>query len=487
MSNPRRNGSAASRMPGLLAAAAVAAAGAAALPMAAAAGQGAPGEPVTFTKDVAPILQRSCQQCHRPNSLAPMSLLSYEDARPWARSIKYRTGLRTQPGAMPPWYVEKDIGIQDYKNDPSLTDAEIATIAAWVDGGAPRGDPADMPPPLTFSAEDAWELGQPDLVLTTDSVEIAAGAPDWWGPFGEIPTGLAEDRYVAAVEMREINDLGGRLGGRTVGGRFVFHHLCWGTIAADGETRTRYPCHEVGRNADIFDPDAGRPLGVGSKAEIYSIHLHASSEDARAHVEIGFKLHPRGYEPTRPHSRMGLFGNSMNLDIRPLEDNQKFEAFTVLENNVRIVSFEPHMHAAGVRMCMDAIWGRTTQIETLSCVGYDHSWVRTYNFADHAAPLLPKGTILRMTGYFNNTPTNPNVSDPRNWSGLGHRSIDNMMNHLGEVIYLTDEQFRQEMAERRAALGLRQGQTVVGCPLCGADPAAMGGPGAVGDQGNDQQ
>ena len=122
---------------------------------------------------------------------------------------------------MPPWYVEKDIGIQDYKNDPSLTDAEIATIAAWVDGGAPRGDPADLPPPLTFSDEDAWELGEPDLVLTTDSVEIAAGAPDWWGPFGEIPTGLTEDRYVAAVEMREINDLAGRLGGRTVGGRFV--------------------------------------------------------------------------------------------------------------------------------------------------------------------------------------------------------------------------------------------------------------------------
>ena len=88
---------------------------------------------------------------------------------------------------------------------------------------------------------------------------------------------------------------------------------------------------------------------------------------------------------------MALFGNSMNLDIRPLEDNQKFEAFTVLEDNVRIVSFEPHMHAAGVRMCMDAIWGRTTQIETLSCVGYDHSWVRTYNFADHAAPAPAEG------------------------------------------------------------------------------------------------
>ena len=452
---------------------AVAAAVTAALPDAAAAGQSAPERQVTFAKDIAPILQRSCQQCHRPGSIAPMSLLTYEEARPWARSIKHRTGLRTQPGAMPPWYVEKDIGIQHYKNDPSLTDEEIAAIAAWVDGGAPRGDPRDMPPPLTFTDDDAWELGEPDLVLTTRSVEIAAGAPDWWGPLGEIPVGLGEDRYVAAVQMREVNDLQGRIGGRTVGGRFVFHHLCWGTVGADGVSRTRYPCHEVGRNADIFDPDGGRLLSAGSKAEIYSIHLHASSEDARAHVEIGFNLHPPDYAPTKAASQMGLFGNSMNLDIRPLEDNQKFEAFTVLQEHTRIVSYEPHMHAAGVRMCLDAIWGQTTQIETLSCVGYDHSWVRTYNFADDAAPLLPKGTILRLTGYFNNTPTNPNVADPRNWSGLGHRSIDNMMNHLGEVVQLTDEQFREEMAARREALDLRRGQTVAGCPLCGAELAAV--------------
>ena len=423
---------------------------------------------VTFTKDIAPILQRSCQQCHRPGSIAPMSLLTYEEARPWARSMKYRTGLRTAPGAMPPWFVEKDIGIQAYKNDPSLNDEEIAAIAAWVDGGAARGDPADMPPALTFSAEDEWELGEPDLILTTPSVEIAAGAPDWWGPIGDVPVGLAEDRYVAAVEMREVNDLQGRIGGQTVGGRFVFHHLCWGMVAADGATRTRYPCHEVGRNADIFDPDGGRLLSAGSQAELYSIHLHASSEDARAHVEIGFKLHPKGYVPTKAAGQMGLFGNSMGLDIRPLVDNQKFEAFTVLQEHTRIVSYEPHMHAAGVRMCLDAIWGQTTRIETLSCVGYDHSWVRTYNFADDAAPLLPKGTILRLTGYFNNTPTNPNVADPRNWSGLGHRSIDNMMNHLGEVVHLTEEQFQREMAERRAVLGLRRGQTVIGCPLCGA-------------------
>src|SRR3954452_11938752 len=98
-----------------------------------------PGE-VTFTKDIAPILQRSCQNCHRPGQVAPMSLLTYEDARPWAKSMKQRTAIRDKMGAMPPWYIEKNIGIQHYKNDPSLSDEEVAKIAKWADSGAPRGN-----------------------------------------------------------------------------------------------------------------------------------------------------------------------------------------------------------------------------------------------------------------------------------------------------------------------------------------------------------
>ena len=98
---------------------------------------------VTFTKDIAPILQRSCQDCHRDGSIAPMSLLTYEDARPWARSIKDKVVTRS----MPPWYIDKDIGVQGFKYDYSLTDDEIAMVATWVDNGAPRGNPADMPAP----------------------------------------------------------------------------------------------------------------------------------------------------------------------------------------------------------------------------------------------------------------------------------------------------------------------------------------------------
>ena len=106
---------------------------------------------VTFSKDIAPILQRSCQQCHRPDSVAPMSLLTYEEARPYARAMKARTALRDKRGAMPPWYIEKNVGIQHFKDDFSLSEDDIARIAAWADNGAPQGNPADMPPPLTFA------------------------------------------------------------------------------------------------------------------------------------------------------------------------------------------------------------------------------------------------------------------------------------------------------------------------------------------------
>src|SRR5262244_3613655 len=121
------------------------------------------GQPITFAKDIAPILQRSCQDCHRPGSVAPMSLVTYDDVRPWARAIKLKTSRRE----MPPWFIEKNIGIQQFKDDPSLSDREIELIGAWTDNGAPQGDPKDMPSPRQFPAASAWTIGKPDLVLTS--------------------------------------------------------------------------------------------------------------------------------------------------------------------------------------------------------------------------------------------------------------------------------------------------------------------------------
>jgi hypothetical protein len=439
---------------------------------------------VTFTKEIAPILQRSCENCHRPGGVAPMSLVTYEDARPWARAIKQRTGIGPHAGVMPPWYVEKNIGIQKFQNDPSLSDDEIATIARWVDSGAPRGNPADMPPPRQYADDSVWAIGTPDLIIKMKEVEVKGNAPDWWGEVPSVPTGLTEDRYVAALEIKEVNDVNARAGsGRaTVGGRFVFHHMIWRTQVLDGrsdqgqdplaifndEESVNWPVHEVGRNADFFDPKSARLLKAGSSIVSDSVHLHSNGRDTRAHLEIGFKFQPEGYQPTYKRAVFGL-GNGVDIDIRGMEANQQLHAYTVLQQHTKIISFEPHLHAPGARMCLEAIWGYN--IQTINCVGYDHNWVRGYDYTDDSAPLLPKGTILHIVGYMDNSPSNKNVPDPRNWQGSGNRSVANMFIDLGIRVALTDDQFQEEMARRRETLHLTKNDAVIGCPLCLIIPA----------------
>ena len=157
----------------------------------------------TFTKDVAPIFQEKCEACHRPDSIAPMSLVTYEDARPWARSIRTRVDARQ----MPPWNIDKSVGIQEFKNDRSLTDAQVQTIVRWIDAGAPKGDMKDMPKPVTWPEDQGWnfakQFGQkePDLVLRSTPWTQKAGANDtWWRPI--TVTGLTEPRWVRAIEIR---------------------------------------------------------------------------------------------------------------------------------------------------------------------------------------------------------------------------------------------------------------------------------------------
>src|SRR5690349_12213284 len=157
--------------------------------------------PVTFSKDIAPILQEKCQECHHKGSMAPMSLVTYEETRPWAKSMRERVIKRQ----MPPWHIDKTVGVQKFKNDMSLSDEQIATIVRWVDSGAPMGDAKDMPPPKQWPADNEWkaakELGQPDLVIKSEPYTMAAHHQDvWWRPTSTIP--LTEPRWVRAVEIR---------------------------------------------------------------------------------------------------------------------------------------------------------------------------------------------------------------------------------------------------------------------------------------------
>jgi mono/diheme cytochrome c family protein len=431
---------------------------------------------VTFTKDVAPILARSCQECHHAEGVAPMALVTYEDVRPWARSIKTRTALRSQRGAMPPFFVERNIGIQKFKSNPALSEAEIATIAKWVDNGAPRGNPADMPPARHFDTTDKWTIGEPDLVLRSKDVVVPAIGPDHWGDFGLVPTGLTEDRYVSAVEVREVNDIPQGGSTKTVGGRYVFHHMTYSSVvegerggSGADEGGSSWPIHEVGRNADIFPPEAGRLLAARSSLALSAGHLHSNGRETKAHLEFAFKFFPKGYKPTYRRSTVRL-GNGIDIDVRPDESGQELHAYAVLQEHTKYITFEPHLHAPGVRMCLEAIWGHN--IQTLNCVGYDHNWVKQYVYDDDAAPLLPKGTIVHLIGFLDTTAANKNPVDPRNWAGGGRRSVANMFIDLGYSVSLTEAQFQAEMAKRRTLMKNRNDYDI-GCPLCWAPPTAQ--------------
>ena len=386
---------------------------------------------------------------------------------------------------MPPFFVEKDIGIREFKDDPSLSDVEIAKIQAWVDHGMPEGDPADMPPAMDFGTSGEWTIGEPDLILRGPEITLPAIGPDRWGDIGIVPTGLTEDRYVQAVQVREVNDIPTDRETNTVGGRYIWHHMTYasGELGPDGSEIvgrvTNWPIHEVGRNADVFPERAGRLLPANSALHLRASHLHSNGRETTGHLEFGFKFFPPGYEPE--YTRMGSrTGNGIDIDVMPNRANQEFHNYIVLDEHTKIIAFEPHLHAPGVRMCIEAIWGHNQF--TLNCVGYDHNWVKQYVYEDHAAPLLPKGTILHVIGFLDTTEANPNLADSRNWAGGGRRSVSNMFIDLGYSVELTEEQFQTEMAERRALMRDRNDYDV-GCPLCWAPVVSpVGGDGSGGNR-----
>jgi mono/diheme cytochrome c family protein len=161
--------------------------------------------PPTFSKDVSRILQQKCQQCHQPNSIAPMSLITYQESRPWARSIKDRVVARQ----MPPWHIDPSVGVQHFKNDMSLSQDQIDTIVRWVDGGAVQGDPKDMPPAKPIQTDNQWQgvrdgFGEPDLVVKSSEYTMPAKHQDvWFRPTSDIP--ITEPRWVKMVEIRPSN------------------------------------------------------------------------------------------------------------------------------------------------------------------------------------------------------------------------------------------------------------------------------------------
>ena len=402
---------------------------------------------VTFTKDVAPILQRSCQACHRPDSMAPMSFLTYEDVRPWARALKTKVTARE----MPPWFIDHTVGITKFKNDPSLSDRDIETLAAWVDGGAVRGNPADMPPPRQFENADIWHIGKPDLVIKSLKHTVPPTGSDWWGDY-TVETGLTEDRYLKAVETKPGS-----------GAKKVVHHAVTFLIQDEGDSdligrgSTQggganlggfLNEYAVGKNGDIFPDGTGRIVKAGAKIR-FNLHYHPVGEETVDQTEVALTFYPKGYKP-KYYVLASHTGDFEDLDLPAGVDNIRSDGYTRLTKNARVISFQPHLHNRGKAQCIEAIYP-DGKVEQLSCVNnYQFGWHIVYNYADEVQPLLPAGTMLHVISWHNNTASNRFNPDPRNWVGFGQRSIDDMAFAWVSYVWLTDGDFKTQVDERKA-------------------------------------
>jgi len=387
---------------------------------------------VTFTKEIAPILQQHCQECHRPNAIAPMSLQTYQEVRPWAKAIKERVSARM----MPPWFVDPNVGINKFKNYGGLTDDEIATIVAWVDGGAPMGNLSEMPAPLKFD-DDIWHIGTPEVVVAMpQDIVVKANGPDMWKNIIVDP-GVKEDRYIKAVEIKPTK------------GRRVIHHIGTSLIYPGGGSAVIQA-----KNANIFEEDSGRLMKAGTKV-VFGLHIHPYREDTTTNVEIGFIFYPKGYVP-KYVAQTELMGDDHELDLPPNSDNVRYDSYKILTNPTRILSYAPHMHTRAKAQCLEAILPEKSEqrdgnkVETLNCINhFDFNWMMVYEYATDAQPLLPAGTVLHLVSWYNNTASNRLNNDPDNWIGYGQRSIDDMAMAWMTFYNLSQKEFDEQVAERK--------------------------------------
>jgi hypothetical protein len=441
-----------------------------ALPVAAAAAD----RQVTFSKDVAPILQAKCQSCHEPGSIAPMSLRTYQESRPWAKSIRDRVSQRQ----MPPWHVDRSVGVQKFKNDISLSDEQVDTIVAWVDQGALEGNPADMPPLKPINDKLYWQAehdgyGPPDLVVSSPEYTMPAVSQDqWWRPTVDIP-GLTEDRWVRMVEIRPTN----------IQGRKILHHSIAhivmneadpdsinkgiasprrGPDVDDADSINARPYlmeWAIGKGYDRYPDGTGKLIKQGDKIS-WDQHVHAVGEAVTAGSSLGIWLYPKGQEPKHRIYLQGFTGlknGTVGLDIPP-NSVAHTEGFTVLKENTVITNFQPHFHLRGKAMQVEAIMpdGNTQIVSYVD--KFNFNWMTNYIYADDVAPAFPKGTIIHVTAFYDNTTANKNNPDPNQWVGYGDRTVDEMAHAWMNIYYLSDAEYGEYQAAHKKPATSTQNQ-----------------------------
>ena len=399
----------------------------------------------TFTKDVAPILQKNCQNCHQPGAIGPMSLATYEEVRPWARAIKQRV----LAGEMPPYRYDRHVGIQQLKYDLRLSEAEMRTIALWVDNGTPRGNPADMPPPVTFPDPSKWafadDLGPPDLIIPTKPFTLPAKGQDvWWRPI--VPTGLTKDRCIKAITVKP--SLNGRAAAHHANSELVVLDQKTGQYV-DGERLTEYALGKVG---EIVPPDACRTLPAQSMVR-WDVHYYPVGREIKDDVvEIGVWLYPEGHQAKHKQDlklySLLMKGGDLELPPNGTAMTQGFHSF---KTPVRIDSFQPHGHFRLVAKTLEIFYPDTGKLEMLSSVSnWTNNWHTSHIYDEASAPLVPKGAVLVVTGYYDNTRGNKGNPDPDQWVGLGSRTADEMSHAWIAVTHLDDETYARLAKERES-------------------------------------
>ena len=437
-----------------------------------------PRTDLTFARDVAPIIQQNCENCHRPGNVSPMVLQTYQQVRRYATRIRDRV-IRRQ---MPPWHIDRTVGITEFKNDPSLSDEEIRTIVDWIDAGAPLGDPANLPEPMVWPDGIEWafkaDLGPPDMVLQSPMYNVVANGMDQWPtpitPLEDVQiegAPLTQDRWIKAVEVRP----------HSVEARYVFHHanpalIMPGEIVDPMEPqsgRVKFIDSAVGTTGRIFPDNQGRMIRPGSSVS-WAMHYFPYSHDIEAALQVAVWYYPVGYEPEfysmgdvqmqtsmtsytgEFNPRSGTRDSSGRLHdhsdiLIPPNSVTTLKGVHVLDRPAMMHSIRGHMHLLGKYQVLEAIYpdGRW---EIISKLNWDHSWHTLFLYEDHVAPLFPKGTVLLMSSTFDNTADNPHNQDPDQWITGGDRSVDEMGHIRLGLTYFENEEDFQKMVEARERL-----------------------------------
>jgi hypothetical protein len=414
---------------------------------------GTPAE-VTYAMHVASIIQNNCTVCHRPGGIGPMNLVTYEDARRYARRIREQVVNEL----MPPYYYDRDIGIQELQHDWRLSPNDIATVAAWVDQGAPLGDPADLPSPPALLPTDEWsftpEFGAPDLIIASTPIDVPAIGQDMMH-WPIVPSGITENRCIRALQVKPAGNA-----------KSVVHHANStfqlmndaGVLerqGAQGEHATEYAMGKLGE----IVPDGVCRLLPANAYVAWDIHLYPGGIGAAAAnevlednvVELGVWLHPPSYE-YEYRQDLRLCGIRQGELVLKPHGTTMTQGFLTFDHPVRLDSFQPHGHLRLRSASLEILDPETGRVEIVSMISnWSAIWHQSHIYEGHVAPLVPAGAVIIMKQWYDNTANNPNVVDPDLWVEYGNRTSDEMSHAWIAVTHLDEEGYEQLVEQRRAA------------------------------------